>query len=372
MPVETLIWTIENEQPKPLNFQKLDAELKLHQWLEKDLGILDKNLFLIGSKVRTDHGKEIDLLALDEAGNVVIIELKKDKTPREVVAQVLDYATWISQLSYSNIDTIYSSYCLSKNLKNRDLATDFSDFFKCDQPDSLNESHRMVIVATELDFLTERIITYLSSNYGVPINVAFFRYFKDANKDYLARTWLIDPTIVEKQEQTLRVKRTKEEWNGLDWSVNIGQDEENVRNWQDCMKFGFVAAGGGPKYKRFMERLPIGARIFAYIKGKGYVGVGEVVDTAVPAKDFISDAYPDTTLYELYKRDSSLFVASDFFHDIEDFDNCEYLTKVKWIDHKPEEKAYWEKNLRTNQNVVFQLTHSFTIEKLTRFFDLTE
>jgi hypothetical protein len=48
-------------------------------------------------------------------------------------------------------------------------------------------------VAGELDSSTERIIGYLSSNYGVLINAVFFRHFREGSSEYRARTWLIDP-----------------------------------------------------------------------------------------------------------------------------------------------------------------------------------
>jgi RecB family endonuclease NucS len=32
----------------------------------------------------TDYGKYIDLLAIDGTGSVIVIEIKKNKTPREV------------------------------------------------------------------------------------------------------------------------------------------------------------------------------------------------------------------------------------------------------------------------------------------------
>jgi RecB family endonuclease NucS len=36
--------------------------------------------------VLTSYNKYIDLLAIDRNGSIVIIELKRDKTPRDVVA----------------------------------------------------------------------------------------------------------------------------------------------------------------------------------------------------------------------------------------------------------------------------------------------
>ena len=57
------------------------------------------DLLIIGRQVRTQFGGRIDLLAIDPEGDLLIIELKKDRTPREIVAQVLDYASWVNHLS---------------------------------------------------------------------------------------------------------------------------------------------------------------------------------------------------------------------------------------------------------------------------------
>jgi len=48
---------------------------------------------LIGRQKDTDFGGErVDLLTVAPDGAVVLVELKRDRTPREVVAQAVDYA----------------------------------------------------------------------------------------------------------------------------------------------------------------------------------------------------------------------------------------------------------------------------------------
>ena len=54
--------------------------------------------------------------------------------------------------------------------------------------------HRLVVVASEMDSSTERIVDYLLDSYGVPVNVVFLRYFRDAGSEYLGRHWLKSPT----------------------------------------------------------------------------------------------------------------------------------------------------------------------------------
>ena len=71
------------------------------------------------------------------------------------------------------------------------------------------------------------------------------------------------------------------EWNGRDWHVNVGDQNPTFRSWNDCLRYGFLSAGGGEKWSRVLRQIPKGARVFAYQSGRGYVGVGEVVSEAV-------------------------------------------------------------------------------------------
>lgn len=65
----------------------------------QDVSILNRDWLLIGRQVRTGFDKLIDLLAVDANGTVIVIELKRDNTPRDVVAQAIDYASRIMTLA---------------------------------------------------------------------------------------------------------------------------------------------------------------------------------------------------------------------------------------------------------------------------------
>ena len=52
-------------------------------------------------------------------------------------------------------------------------------------------------------------------------------------------------------------------------------------------KFGFVSAGQGRKYSLPLHRLQVGAKIYAYMAGLGFVGFGEVTKPAQMIRDFV-------------------------------------------------------------------------------------
>ena len=60
--------------------------------------------------MRTGFDKVFGLLAMDVEGNLAIIELKKDKTYRDIAAQILDYGSSVRGLRDEDIARIYRDY----------------------------------------------------------------------------------------------------------------------------------------------------------------------------------------------------------------------------------------------------------------------
>lgn len=359
MPLEMKIWKIE-DQPRPLSFEPLASEAKLQQLLEKDISIVSPNLFLIGPQVTTAFGKFIDLLALDEDGNVVVVELKKGKTPRDAVAQLLDYASWAHKLGYPEITQIYSE----KN-PGKDFAKAYTEAMGLDAPEELSGDIRLLLVASMLDPESERIVSYLSQTYGVPINAVFFRYFQDGTAEFLTRSWLIDPSDVEVNLAKTSNVRHQELWNGRDFYVAFGEDDQ--RRWPDAVKWGFVSAGGGRRYSRALLNLYEGARVFTHIPSRGYVGVGIVSGPALSLKEFVITEEGKTgNILDFHPNGHYLKEHAD------DPEMAEYFVPVKWIKTLPIEQAFWHKGMYANQTVATKLRSQSTLALLCACFKVDE
>ena len=94
--------------------KNLELEKHLENWLENSPWVLIQNSILwIGRQTSaTDEDGTIysDLFGIDSDGNLVIAELKKGRTPRDIVAQLFDYAAWADGLSESQIREIAETY----------------------------------------------------------------------------------------------------------------------------------------------------------------------------------------------------------------------------------------------------------------------
>jgi hypothetical protein len=356
MPVEMRMWRIDGDKPKPLTTAVLPAEKDLHQFLAQDPSLLGDRLLVIGSEVLTPYGKRLDLLAIDGDGNLHLLELKRDKTPREVVAQILDYGSWVSTLSRDDIIDR-----ASKHLDER-FEVAFERVFGSPPPDELNSELHLTIVASELDASSERIVTYLRG-FDVPVNAVFFAYLEDEGRRYLARSWLVDDQVVAAAPGPKKGKRAQ--WNGQDWYVNFGT---HGRDWEDGREFGFVSAGGSPRSSGTLRTIPVGDRVNVYVPGSGYVGVGVTLaeakrfDAAVVQQDGAWAPLAQQALRGNYQHVEAGQTEAD--------DISEWVLPVRWLAAVPLAGAYNEPGLFYNPNTSCKLRQEFTLERLADHFGL--
>ncbi|MBT3363118.1 MAG: DUF91 domain-containing protein [Chloroflexi bacterium] len=367
MPVNQSIWRVD-EKPTKLSSSSLSSENELEDMICEDISILNEKWLPIGRQVSTIYGGFIDILAMDESGNLVVIELKKNKTPREVVTQAIDYASWVKILDSTKVADIYKKYGGSFNPQYESIDEAMENTFKKTlDEDEINQAHQILIVASELDSSTERIVKYLS-DYEIPINTAFFNVFQDGENRYLSRAWLIDP--VETQEHVNLPKTgDTEPWNG-EYYVSFGHNMG--RHWDDARKYGFISAGGGRWYSQTLNQLSKGDRVWVNIPQTGYVGVGLVEEPVVMAKDFkVKIDNVDVSITEApLKLDEQS--KEDFLKkNMDDEEKSEYFVRVQWIHSFPIEQRVSKVGFFGNQNSVCKPRSSkwlFTINALKKMW----
>ena len=175
-----------------------EYESHLEKLILSDLSIFGEKLLPIGQQVDFPEigGDAIDLLALDEEGRTVVVELKKGSTPSNVEFQVLKYVAYISNLDVEQlsertfefyqraeakivIDALVKKYGVEipKEVSEFDLAQVATKFFSVDDYETyyskFNKSQRIIIMAENFDRRVALVIDWL---FRQGIDIRGFQY----------------------------------------------------------------------------------------------------------------------------------------------------------------------------------------------------
>ena len=164
-----------------LRFDVEHEESTLEKWLESNPdGILeDEGILIIGRQIRTDLGGFIDLVGVDREGNAVVVELKRDRTPRDVVAQALEYAAFAERLDADALESILRVYHSDDSLS---LPDNHRECFGLDEAEGVafNKDQRIVIIGQRVTPGIRRSAAFLASK-GIRITCVEFSFFQADN-----------------------------------------------------------------------------------------------------------------------------------------------------------------------------------------------
>jgi RecB family endonuclease NucS len=110
MAIRHAIWKV-SATPEQLVESALSNEQLFEKMIVAEPRILSDEWMLIGRQENTGYGGRVDLVAIAPDASLVLIELKRDRTPREVVAQALDYAGWVEKLKPEDVVAMYMRRC---------------------------------------------------------------------------------------------------------------------------------------------------------------------------------------------------------------------------------------------------------------------
>ena len=97
------IWSISGNEATELNqASQMESENLLEDDLVRNPSLLMEDLILVGRQTPTDGGP-LDLLGVDGDGRLVVFELKRGTLARDAVAQVIDYASYLSEMELDDL-----------------------------------------------------------------------------------------------------------------------------------------------------------------------------------------------------------------------------------------------------------------------------
>lgn len=185
---------------KEHDFEKIKQEADLEVLLENNPEYFFEasNVLIIGRQVTTNLNSFIDLLGIDKRGNTVVVELKRGKTPRETIAQLLEYTSFVENLDYSQLNDIYQDYSGEES----SLEDYHQQYFQSESDEnvSFNKSTRLVIVAQKVSNEIRQTSLFLRKK-GIDIYCMEFKYFETKSGEKI-----ISSDFVVGEEEFIRQK----------------------------------------------------------------------------------------------------------------------------------------------------------------------
>lgn len=286
-----------------------------------------------------DSKRRIDLLGVDDKGNLVVVELKRDDDGGHMELQAIRYVAMVSGMTFVRAIEVFQVY-LDKHKPGQNARAMLLEFLAWDEPreDDFARDVRIVLVAADFGKELTTAVLWLNER---DLDIRCVRLKPYANGDQTIVDAQQVVPLPEAEEYMVRVRekagtvREAAREGGTDtgyWFMNTGDDTNEGRSWEDCRKYGFMLAGGGERWINFAKKLRVGDKVFAYKTESGYVGLGVVTAEAVPFKDFV----PKGQTQPLSQLPLTAKYQKERMSDPERWDMC---AGVQWIKAVPSAEA---------------------------------
>jgi hypothetical protein len=232
-----------------------ESELDLERRVKASPSFLGEDLLIIAEQLDFPHikGDAVDLVGLAADGAVMIVELKKGKSPSNVDFQAIKYASYISYLDTDDLGQVAAQFLarpentiIRKRLEDLgvevageqvDLGQSLAAWFRRDASEyenTINTKQRIVIVAEEFDARIELAIDWLSRQ-GVQIAGVQYHQVEFEGRRFLASQRVFPtPTLSSEFVPTTRPSLDKEwlregkKWHMKRLMAEVGEALEHV------------------------------------------------------------------------------------------------------------------------------------------------
>jgi len=191
------LWQITPDGPERLPAAQVGLERDLEAWIEHDPAVLETGLVIVGRQIRLEGGP-LDLLALDPQGRWVLIEVKRERLRREVVAQAIDYASCLHRLDPGSLRDQCDTYLTARG-STATLGDLLAERGRSLEPTPDEREIVIYLVGTSVDPDLERMVSFLEAAGNLAVRMVSFAPFRGSDGGFfLARTiheHTVEPTV---------------------------------------------------------------------------------------------------------------------------------------------------------------------------------
>ncbi|AUB59383.1 hypothetical protein BK009_01010 [Methanobacterium subterraneum] len=208
------------------NFSQLNLKERydIEEWIEKTPEILGEELLIINKELILPSGIRLDLLAIDKKANLVVIELKRDDSGRNLEWQSIKYVSYCSNFLVEDIFKYFAEYLGSDEDEAQLLIEEFID----EEMDKLNENQRIILVSKEFHSDVVSAVLWLR-DYKIDIECVRFIPYIDQDRELFITTDMIIPLpeakdYIEKKEIKQKEAKSYQSSYSLE-KTNYGPEE---------------------------------------------------------------------------------------------------------------------------------------------------
>lgn len=331
-------------QPTTFSQQRLRERQDLQSMLKTQIDIIAPDTLVVAEEFSEweDSRRRIDLLGIDKAANLIVIELKRTEDGGHMELQAIRYASMISTLTFSKLVTIYERYLADNNIE-ADAAEKLLEFLDWDEPDEEQFAQEVKIILTSAEFSRELTTSVMWLNdFGLDIRCVRMQPY-DSDGETLLDVQTVIPIpeatdyqvrIREKKQKEREARNSSRDFTKYDVSVGGKNYPAQSKRW---IIFHIIAeilrSGGQPDtvinaihwrrnnlfqvfdgelndsevYEAIMEgdsggRVPRAERFFTkegqafYSNGKTYVLTNQWGDKTLEAVESLRKAFPDLNI----------------------------------------------------------------------------
>ena len=192
--------------------QGLKERSDLQRLLKNQVEILSPNLLVVSEEFNEweESRRSIDLLAIDKAANIVVIELKRTEDGGHMELQAIRYAAMVSTLTFDRVVDIYRKF-LAKNNRDEDprySILEFLDWQEGDE-DQFAQDVRIILASAEFSKEITTTVMWLNSR-NLDIRCVRLKPYRDGDRTLLDVQTVIPLPEAEAYQVRIKEKQQQE------------------------------------------------------------------------------------------------------------------------------------------------------------------